>query len=62
MQNNSLAIGTIGGTFLSMVPNIPSEHIGNSVFLAALCAVVGFMGSFGLKCILKKNFKRKKPL
>jgi hypothetical protein len=62
MQNNSLAIGTLGGTFLSMVPNIPSEHIANTVFLAALGAVVSFMVSFCLKCILKKHFKRKKPL
>lgn len=55
-----MTFGTIGGTFLSMVPNIPSEQIANTALLAALGAFVSFMVSFILKCVLKKHFKRKK--
>jgi len=62
MQNNSLAIGTIGGTCLSMVPNIPSEHIATTAFLAAVGAVVSFLVSFCLKCLLRKHFKKKNLL
>jgi hypothetical protein len=52
--NNSVFMGTAGGTFLSIVPNILSVDIFRTVVLASVGAVVSFTLSFVLKCILKK--------
>jgi hypothetical protein len=47
-------MGTAGGTFLSIIPNILSVDIFRTVVLASVGAVVSFALSFVLKCILKK--------
>ena len=53
--NNSTLMGTAGGTFLSIVPNIHSADILKTVVLASVGAVVSFTVSLVLKRILKKN-------
>lgn len=50
-------MGTAGGTFLSVLPNIHSEDILKTVLLAAVGAVVSFTISLLLKCIIKKHKK-----
>ncbi|KDN56708.1 hypothetical protein FEM21_02110 [Flavobacterium seoulense] len=52
-SNNYLPIGTVSGTFLSIVPNILSEDILKTVFLAVIGATVSFIVSLILKNILK---------
>lgn len=48
-------MGTAGGTFLSIVPNIHSADVLKTVVLAGLGAVVSFTVSLVLKRILKKH-------
>ncbi|MBK8601506.1 MAG: hypothetical protein IPN80_13975 [Flavobacterium sp.] len=55
--NLSIKVGTAGGTFLSIVPNIHSVDVLRTVVLAALGAVVSFTISWLLKWILKKRKK-----
>lgn len=50
-------MGTAGGTFLSIVPNIQSADVLKTVLLAAIGAVVSFMISLVLKMIIKKHKK-----
>ncbi|GGA72810.1 hypothetical protein GCM10008015_11870 [Flavobacterium palustre] len=50
-------MGTAGGTFLSIVPNIQSEDIVKTVILATVGAVVSFMISLLLKSLNKKHKK-----
>jgi hypothetical protein len=55
--NNHTLIGTTGGTFLSIVPNIQSEDIAKTVILATIGAVVSFTISLLLKSLNKKHKK-----
>ena len=55
--NLSIKVGTAGGTFLSIVPNIHSADVMRTVLLAAIGAVVSFTISWLLKWILKKRKK-----
>lgn len=55
--NSHTLIGTAGGTFLSIIPNIQSEDVLKTVLLAAIGAVVSFTISLGLKMIIKKHKK-----
>ena len=55
--SNPTLIGTAGGTFLSMVPNLHSEDVLRTVVLAAIGAVVSFVLSMVLKFIVKKHRK-----
>ena len=48
-------MGTAGGTFLSIVPNIESEDIVKTIILATVGAVVSFTISLLLKSINKKH-------
>lgn len=50
-------MGTAGGTFLSMLPNIQSEDIVKTAVLATVGAIVSFMISLLLKCLNKKHKK-----
>ena len=50
-------MGTAGGTFLSIVPNIQSEDIAKTVILATVGAVVSFTISLLLKSLNKKHKK-----
>jgi hypothetical protein len=50
-------MGTAGGTFLSVVPNLHSEDVLKTVLLAAVGAVVSFGISMVLKFIIKKYRK-----
>jgi hypothetical protein len=55
--NNSTFMGTAGGTFLSIVPNMHSADIFKTVVLAAVGAIVSFTISLVLKSIIKKHKK-----
>lgn len=55
--NNPTLMGTAGGTFLSIVPNIHSEDIARTVILATVGAVVSFTISLLLKSLNKKHRK-----
>jgi mannitol-specific phosphotransferase system IIBC component len=50
-------MGTAGGTFLSMAPNINSEDIVKTIILASIGAIVSFMISLLLKSLQKKHKK-----
>jgi len=56
-QSNSTAIGTAGGTFLSVIPNLQSEDIFKTIILATVGAIVSFLISLILKFIIKKHNK-----
>ena len=53
----SIKVGTVGGTFLSVVPNIHSADVFKTIVLAAVGAVVSFLISWILKLLLKKHKK-----
>lgn len=55
--NNHTLMGTAGGTFLSVIPNIQSADVLKTVVLAAVGAVVSFTISLVLKNIIKKHKK-----
>jgi mannitol-specific phosphotransferase system IIBC component len=53
--NNSTLVGTAGGTFLCIVPNLNSADVLKTVILATVGAVVSFMISILLKWINRKH-------
>ncbi len=55
--SNHTMMGTAGGTFLSIVPNIHSFDILRTVVLASVGAIVSFTVSMLLKRIMKKHKK-----
>jgi len=55
--NNHTLMGTAGGTFLSMVPNIQSEDIAKTIVLAIVGAIVSFTISLLLKRLQRKHKK-----
>lgn len=55
--NSHTVIGTVGGTFLSIIPNIQSADVLKTALLAAIGAVVSFTISLVLKSIIKKHKK-----
>jgi mannitol-specific phosphotransferase system IIBC component len=55
--NNHTLMGTAGGTFISIVPNINSEDIARTIVLATVGAIVSFMISLLLKSLQKKRKK-----
>ena len=55
--NNHTLMGTAGGTFLSIVPNIQSEDIVKTAILATVGAIVSFTISLLLKSLNKKHKK-----
>ena len=55
--SNPTLMGTAGGTFLSVVPNLNSEDVFKTVLLAAVGAIVSFGISMILKFVIKK-YKR----
>lgn len=57
MSNNSTAVGTVGGTFLSIVPNVNSDDMLRTVVLAVIGAVVSFVISLLLRSLFKKRGK-----
>ncbi|MDD3003457.1 MAG: hypothetical protein PHH66_00890 [Flavobacterium sp.] len=56
-HGNSTLVGTAGGTFLSIVPNLNSEDLIKTVILATVGAVVSFSISVLLKSLFKKHKK-----
>jgi hypothetical protein len=54
---NTTLIGTAGGTFLSVIPNLHSDDVIKTVLLAAIGAIVSFVLSMTLKFIVKKHKK-----
>jgi hypothetical protein len=56
-SSNPTLIGTAGGTFLSIVPNLHSEDIFKTVLLASIGAIVSFALSMVLKFFVKKYRK-----
>lgn len=55
--SNTTLMGTAGGTFLSIVPNLNSEDVLKTVLLAGIGAIVSFGISMVLKFIIKKYRK-----
>ncbi|WP_445737635.1 hypothetical protein [Mariniflexile sp.] len=55
--NNHTLMGTAGGTFLSVLPNIHSEDIVKTAILATVGAIVSFTISLILKSLTKKHKK-----
>ncbi|MBF4473357.1 hypothetical protein [Flavobacterium sp. HJJ] len=55
--SNSPLMGTISGTFLSMVPNLQSEDVLKTVVLAIIGAVVSFVISILLKKLVRRKRK-----
>jgi hypothetical protein len=56
-DSNSTVIGTAGGTFLSILPNLHSEDILKTIILATIGAIVSFSISLLLKFFIKKHKK-----
>jgi len=54
IPSNRTLMGTAGGTFLSVIPNLHSEDVLKTVLLAAVGAIVSFGISMVLKFIIKK--------
>jgi hypothetical protein len=50
-------MGTAGGTFLSVLPNLHSEDVLKTVVLATVGAIVSFVISMTLKYLIKKHKK-----
>jgi hypothetical protein len=58
LQNSSSTIvGTAGGTFLSVLPNLHSEDVLKTIILATLGAIVSFTISLILKILIRKHKK-----
>lgn len=57
-NNSSTLMGTAGGTFLSIVPNINSEDIAKTIVLASVGAIVSFTISLLLKSLQKKKHRK----
>lgn len=56
-QTNPTLVGTAGGTFLSIVPNLSSDDVIKTIVLATIGAVVSFSISLLLKYLSKKHKK-----
>jgi hypothetical protein len=56
-SSNPTLIGTAGGTFLSVVPNLHSEDVLRTILLATIGAIVSFVISMTLKFFIKKHKK-----
>jgi hypothetical protein len=56
-MDNKTLMGTVGGTFLSVVPNLSSDDIVKTVVLATVGAIVSFTISLLLKSLNKKHKK-----
>ena len=56
-SSNSALVGTAGGTFLSIIPNLESEDVVKTIILATLGAIVSFVISILLKLLIKKHKK-----
>jgi hypothetical protein len=56
-SSNSALVGTAGGTFLSVLPNLQSEDVVKTVILATLGAIVSFTISIILKFLIPKHKK-----
>ena len=50
-------VGTAGGTFLSVIPNLNSEDVVKTIILATLGAIVSFTISILLKFLIRKHKK-----
>ena len=55
--SNSPLVGTVSGTFLSMMPNLQSEDVMRTIVLAIIGAVVSFSISILLKKLVRKHKK-----
>jgi len=53
--SNSPLAGTLSGTFLSVIPNLQSEDVLKTIFLAIIGAVVSFSISILLKKLVRKK-------
>jgi len=56
-NNNPTLVGTAGGTFLSIAPNLSSDDITKTVILATVGAIVSYTISLLLKSINGKHKK-----
>ena len=56
-SSNPAIVGTAGGTFLSIIPNLNSEDVVKTIILATLGAIVSFTISILLKYLIRKHKK-----
>lgn len=56
-NSNPTLVGTAGGTFLSVLPNIESEDVAKTIVLATIGAIVSFTISLIFKFFIKKRKK-----
>ena len=56
-SSNSALVGTAGGTFLSIIPNLNSEDVVKTIILATVGAIVSFTISILLKYLIRKHKK-----
>ena len=56
-SSNPALVGTAGGTFLSILPNLNSEDVVKTILLATLGAIVSFTISILLKFLIRKHKK-----
>jgi len=56
-SSNSALVGTAGGTFLSIIPNLNSEDVVKTIVLASIGAAVSFTISIILKFLIRKHKK-----
>jgi hypothetical protein len=56
-DSNPTLVGTAGGTFLSVLPNLNSEDVLKTIVLATIGAIVSFSISLIFKFFIKKHKK-----
>jgi hypothetical protein len=56
-MDNKTLMGTAGGTFLSIAPNLSSDDVAKTVILATVGAIVSYTISLLLKSINGKHKK-----
>ena len=56
-NSNPTLVGTAGGTFLSVLPNLNSEDVLKTIVLATIGAIVSFSISLIFKFFIKKRKK-----
>ena len=56
-DSNPTLVGTSGGTFLSVLPNLNSEDVLKTIVLATIGAIVSFSISLIFKFFIKKRKK-----
>jgi mannitol-specific phosphotransferase system IIBC component len=59
-MDNSTRAGTAGGTFLAFIANLGKDDILKTMVLTMIGAVVSFVVSIGLQCIVGRIRKKRR--